>query len=214
MGLLLSTAGHAQTVVNGNFGTGNLTGFTVFTTPNGSNGPGLPNVVSFDVTGSGATNAAHFDVGQVVFATGVPAGGGIFQDVNFTSSGVATFAADIAAQGAPSENAEAGIFELLVDNVVLSTVDFGDIPAFTIDRATLNGSTFVSAGSHELRILIERPFLNQNGATPDQYVTNIRASSASSVTPEGSSLFLMIGGLFPLAATALWRRKRAMEQSP
>jgi hypothetical protein len=53
--------------INGNFGTGDLTGWTVFTTSNGTNGTfngvALPNVVSFDTTGTGATNSALFEVG-------------------------------------------------------------------------------------------------------------------------------------------------------
>src|SRR5260370_24106208 len=41
----------ADTITNGNFQTGTLAGWTVFTTSNGTNGTGLPNVVSFNTTG-------------------------------------------------------------------------------------------------------------------------------------------------------------------
>ncbi len=46
--------------------------------------PGLPNVVSFDTTGDGATFAAHFNVGQVDFISGDQEGGGLFQDLTLS----------------------------------------------------------------------------------------------------------------------------------
>jgi hypothetical protein len=43
--------------------------------------PVTSDVISFDVTGSGATNAARFQVGQVSLNAGVPEGGGLTQNV-------------------------------------------------------------------------------------------------------------------------------------
>jgi hypothetical protein len=67
--------GCSHLIINGDFGTGNFTGWTLTTTSaNGTFGPSPPflQVTSFNVTGSGATNAAQFQVGEVIF-TGVPA---------------------------------------------------------------------------------------------------------------------------------------------
>ena len=60
-GFALAPAANAAIVTNGDFATGDFTGWTLFTTPNGGLGgsaSGLPAVTSFNVTGSGAQNAA------------------------------------------------------------------------------------------------------------------------------------------------------------
>ena len=66
LGLLSGGLRSAQAdFINGNFGTGDLTGWTVFTTPDGTNGvdpvtgASLPDVVSYNTTGSGATKTAY-----------------------------------------------------------------------------------------------------------------------------------------------------------
>ena len=64
VGLLVPAAANADLISNGDFSTG-LTGWTVFTTANGTTGAGLPDVVSFNTTGSGASNSAQFNVGEV-----------------------------------------------------------------------------------------------------------------------------------------------------
>jgi hypothetical protein len=52
-------------------------------------------VISFDVTGSGATNAAQFQVGQVTLNVGVPEGGGLTQNL-LTAIGTFMFMANLA----------------------------------------------------------------------------------------------------------------------
>ncbi len=82
LALVLGAAGtvDANLLTNGDFQTGSLAPWTAFTTGNGTNGAGFPNVVSFDTTGSGASLAAQFQVGEVTF-TGAQEGGGIFQSL-------------------------------------------------------------------------------------------------------------------------------------
>jgi hypothetical protein len=84
-------------IQNGGFETGGFTGWTLFTTSsNGSLGfSPVPDVVSFDVTGRGTSNAARFQVGQVTFNARVPEGGGLMQDVH-TSTGNFSFTVGIA----------------------------------------------------------------------------------------------------------------------
>src|SRR5215469_11867190 len=83
LGLLSNNAARADEISNlisnGNFATGDLTGWTPFVTANGTNGSGLPVVVSFDTTGTGASNSAQFNVGEADFPVGVQQGGGISQ---------------------------------------------------------------------------------------------------------------------------------------
>src|SRR4051794_15573680 len=86
---LFVAAAAAAAVVNGDFESGDLTGWTTFTTANGT--LGTPAVVSFDTTGTGASRAAQFNVGENTY-TGVYEGGGIYQIVNAT--GLFTVSAD------------------------------------------------------------------------------------------------------------------------
>jgi len=61
----------APILLNGDFETGDLTGWTTFLTPNGSIGStnGVPDVVPFDVTGGGTpSDAAQFEVGELAFS--------------------------------------------------------------------------------------------------------------------------------------------------
>jgi hypothetical protein len=156
-------------IVNGDFETGDMSGWSTFVTANGGLGIGFPSVVSFDVAGDGASNAAKFKVGQIVFTPGVPEGGGIYQSFTF-SGGEIAINMDIAVQ-ADSANGTAGFFELFVDDVLLDSFDFGDIAAATTERASLGYSGELAAGVHELRVQMTRTA--RIGPTPYQYLDNI-----------------------------------------
>jgi hypothetical protein len=95
-----SIADAINLVQNGDFATGDFTDWTLFTTSsNGSLGfAPVPDVISFDVTGSGATNAARFQVGQVALNAGVPEGGGLMQNV-LTGTGTFNFTIRIRSPG-------------------------------------------------------------------------------------------------------------------
>src|SRR5512146_1121789 len=88
-------------IVNGDFESGGLSGWTIFTTPNGDLGSyaGLPQVSLFDVAGNGSSStAAMFQVGEAVWIAPVHTdqGGGIFQSFN-SPAGLYSFHASIAA---------------------------------------------------------------------------------------------------------------------
>ena len=172
----------ASIVANGDFATGDFTDWTLVTTANGSLGPpgsGLPAVTSFNVTGSGAQNAATFQVGEVSF-NGTQQGGGIEQTVTLTGGSI-SFSAAIAALGASVNNVEGGVFSVLLDGVTEDTVDIGPIGADAVIRSTLAFTASESAGPHTLEILITRPYLNGSpGETPEEFVTNI------AITPTGT----------------------------
>ena len=154
-------------LTNGDFQSSTLSGWTTFVTTNGT--IGVPAVVSYDTTGSGASNAAQFDVGDVVFVAGVYEGGGIYQSVN-TPAGVFDVSADIASES-PGLNQSCGKFELVVDGGVVASHDFGACTG--VVRSTLSATAVpLSAGSHEIRIRISRPFTNLN-TTPSEYVDNV-----------------------------------------
>src|SRR6476659_9855554 len=80
MALVAAVTSAKADFINGNFQTGNLTGWTTYTTTNGT--IGTPSVVTFDTTGGGPSLAARLQVGQVTFQSGVHAGGGLLQNLN------------------------------------------------------------------------------------------------------------------------------------
>ena len=143
---------------NGDFETGNLAGWTVFTTPNGTVGTDYPQVLSFDINNDGnATYSAQFKVGQVRSSDGTYAGGGLFQDVHLVE-GDYNLSVDIAADdgGSLFGNDEAGLFELMVDGIVVDSHNFGTIGGNSTKHSLLASVTIMTTGSHEIRVRITR----------------------------------------------------------
>jgi hypothetical protein len=192
---LISASAKANLISNGDFATGDFTGWTLFTTsPNGSLGfAPVPDVISFDVTGSGATNAARFQVGQVTFSGfNVQEGGGLEQNVP-TGAGTFMFTANIAAfwlaslagcnPGPPQNcsNGDAGTFRAVLDGMTLATLSFGEITDQQTLRGVLSFTSNLAAGTHDLEILMTRGGTNHGGPssgltfgdTPFQFVTNV-----------------------------------------
>lgn len=167
-------------LVNGDFETGDLTGWTSFISTNGT--LGSSEVVAFDTKGDRVrTQSASFRVGQQVFQNGIYEGGGIFQ--TFDATGQIEISADIASR-ATDGNQSGGRISLLIDGNVVDTHDFGEIGRSQIERSTLNATLTVTPGSHEIRILITRPFL-QASFTPYQYLDNI-VITGGNLPPEAS----------------------------
>lgn len=208
LALMSSAAQAAELVTNGDFETGDFSGWTFYTTVNGAVGHApAPQVSSFDTTGGGASNAAELQVGEVAF-NNVYAGGGFFQNI-VTVAGLLSFSADIASIGGTNgSNATGGLFAVLLNGVVLDTFDMGSINSFpTVERGTLNFSVNVGAGVQVLSLQATRHYTN--GAayleTPLQYFDNISASQGGAVVPEPATWALMITG-FGLAGAGLRRQ--------
>ena len=168
-------------IVNRDFETGDLAGWTQFTTTNGAMAGGSFLAVFFDVLQGTVSRAVQFVVGQDGTSGLGQEGGGIFQDVDL-ETGVLTMSADIGvrrvagADGGGGFNGQAGIFQLLVDGVVVDTHDFGAISfSGETKHDSLTGAlSNVSSGTHEIRFLITRAGL------PDtllgQYIDNVAVS--------------------------------------
>ncbi len=208
VGCLLSRPALADTITNGNFDTGTLAGWTVFTTSNGRNGVSLPNVVPFNTTGHGVSNAAHFDVGEATFDF-TQQGGGLSQTITAPVSGLYTLTEDFASQDNLGINVDAGTFSILIDG---ATVAVDNLGSFTSDDQILMGSfnetVGLTAGSHVIEAEISRRFLSNGPNTPDEYIDNISlAPDRNGVvpTPEPSSIALLGTGVLGLAGAAFRR---------
>jgi hypothetical protein len=198
----------ADVVTNGNFGTGDLTGWTPFTTANGTNGSGLPAVVSFNTTGSGASNSAEFNVGAVS-VDGTEHGGGISQTIHVTIAGLYDFSAAIASQDDAfgQVNAAAGLFSILIDGATEGSDDLGAFSSPNqVLRGTLSGSVFLTPGPYTFSVEIERRFLSGGTFIPTQYVTNISLTPTSAAVPEAASVVWLLTAV-SLAGLVFWKRR-------
>jgi len=198
--LAFALAGTLQAqLLNGNFETGNLSHWTTYTTSNGNLGSyyGLPNVISFDVVGAGTlSSAAQFQVGQPSFVGGSLQGGGIYQTFTASSAGQYFIHADIAAAVPAKDNLAAGLFTLRMDGVAINSVDLGFIAGGQTLRSTLEATTTLTPGAHQLSIEMTRPYLNGGGFanTPLEYLDNIQVTQV----PEPSAMLLSSLGLISL----------------
>ncbi len=187
MAALSSNSARADLITNGDFQTGSLTGWTAFTTSNGTVGFGMPNVLLFDTTGSGASDAAHFNVGEVIFQEGQAAGGGVMQTIFIPVDGLYRFSEDFASLANSLSNADAGTFSLLIDGSTVATESVGLIHSTEILRGSLAVDVDLTAGSHLIAAEITRGFISSGvGSTPEQYIDNI-SLNPTTVTPEPST---------------------------
>ena len=188
----------AAQLINGDFETGDLTGWTSFTTPNGNITPGFPMVTPFDTTGDGtASNAMKIRVGQNSFVP-TPAGGGIEQFFSIAASGDYELSLDYAiALEQTNGNTEPGRFDLILDGQVIATGDHNSQTIWPGDviRGSLSAEVLgLAAGGHTLQVLVTRATLNTREVY--QYVDNV------TITPEPGTLFLL-----GLGTLALIRRR-------
>ena len=188
LGVVSSAYANSNLITNGGFDSG-LSGWTTFTTPNGNLGSGLPIVATFDTTGSGASPAAMFQVGENSY-TGAYEGGGISQTFNVAAGGTYNFSVNVASLGGIYTNGSGGSFSILVDSSSLASWNSSSIPAGQTLRSSLVGSETLTAGNHTLSLLVERPY-KEDGTTPYQYLDNVSVAAV----PEPETYAMMLAGL-------------------
>jgi hypothetical protein len=215
-------AAHAAPVLtNGNFENG-LTGWTAYTTANGTiaelpSTPGAPapqsaSVVSFNTKGSGASNALFLNAGKIngPYNSNPGEGGGVSQ-IFTTVGGAATFSADIAAfYTRTSGGLGIGLVSVLLDGVVLDSHDFGDVAGGPITlRSTLGFTTNLSAGQHTLSLQATRLFAPGRGVT-SQYFDSVSLDVVA--VPEPATWAMLLFG-FGMTGASLRYRRRGMTAS-
>lgn len=209
-----------EVVTNGNFN-GGLTGWTSFTTANGTiaelpSQPGLPapqsaSVVSFDVKGNGASNTLFLNAGKIngPYNSNPQEGGGVTQSFT-TAGGTASFSADVAAlyTRTSATFAGLGLMSVLLDGVVMDTYDFGGTDGGPVTlRGTLDFTTVLTAGTHILTLEATRTFAPGRGVT-SQYFDNVSLDVTAAV-PEPSTWAMMILGFAGVGFMAYRRKSKS-----
>ena len=179
-GILVPGLAWPNLLENGSFESGEFSGWKVFTTENGTVGQGgFPDVVVFDTNGDGeATKSVRFQVGQdqIKTAGDTRQGGGLYTQF-VGKAGTLEISLDVACtflSNNKRRNLDGGLFELLLDGKTLSRYAVGPIHKGATKRGTLRASSPITAGVHQIRIQITRPFASP--AAPFQYIDNVVVS--------------------------------------
>lgn len=189
---LVVSFGNAQaTLLSGDFQSGDLSNWTMFTTGNGTLGSGHPTISNFDVAGSGVySSALGLSVGYLtppcsfpgIYCLAPTEGGGIRQTGVF-SGGLTLLRADVAVTNSNlygGLNGDGGTFSLFLDGLLLDSYSVEKIAAGTVQRGHLNFTSFVSAGSHTLEVLVTRHHSESLSLT--QYIDNVTVSAVPAPT--------------------------------
>jgi hypothetical protein len=194
-------------LINGGFESGDLTGWSTFTTAQGTLGTGFPQVIQFDTNNDGSTSlTAQFRVGGVQ-GSGFGGGGGVSQTIQLLEGNL-NIAVDIAAVGGSANNGEGGIFELYFDGNIVDTFSFGGINTAITEYGTLSAVLpTIAAGQHDIAIQMRRPF-EVGSTTPTQYIDNVVLTG--SAVPEPTGLLLAAQAILLVAAGRKMVRKRGI----
>jgi len=202
-----------EVINNGNFESG-LTGWTGYITALGTispvpgyagGTPNLPVVNSFDVSGSGASNALVLNAGANP-SSSTREGGGVTQTFT-TTGGIATFSADIAAFTRVLGDGGLGLLSVLLDGVVLDSHDFGAADGPITFRSELDFTVNLAAGTHTIALQSTRLFAPASGVR-SQYFDNVSLDVTAAV-PEPSTWAMMILGFAGVGFMTYRRRKTA-----
>ena len=201
--VVLGQAAHAQ-FINGNFETGDFSGWTIGLTSGGANA--WQQVVDFDIDGPGplgTSKAGQFSAGRASGVTTGEHGVTLTQMLDLASGVQYTFEFDWAAtRTVTGSNAQGGIFALMVNGVEINRSAAGSTSSTVPHFGHHSGAfTPTSSGAHEVGVWILRPFTIPTPTAPTlfQSVDNFEMSPI----PEPASLAAL-----GLGTLALLRRRK------
>lgn len=192
-GVLLHSPKLQAGFINGDFETGDLTGWSTQLFYNGTmGGPGFPGVAPFETRQGEVSQAAFFNVGRLNSSHfGLLSGGGIYQNL-FLPAGPYRVTADIAAANNTTYiSDDAGQFVVELDDMGGWPYFLGRIYPNTIIRDRLSVDLNVpTTGTHKIWILIVRDGGNSTNSSW-QYIDNVQIAS---LIPEPSAWGLVPWG--------------------
>lgn len=193
---LLFTAGtaQAQMFTNGDFETGDWTGWTVRATENGTTG--VQDVVLWDIDGDGPLDeslAGYLSVGKIDYYD-VDAGMEMVQSLSLASGVEYTFGANLAIfmNDDYYGQADGGLFELIAGDSVLASWDSGSLDPMEERFYELSGNfTPDTTDDYEVGLRITRRYTVSSYL--EEYIDNVTG------VPEPATLALLVlGGLAAL----------------
>ncbi len=201
----LAGAAHAQ-FVNGNFETGNFTGWTLGLTSGGATA--VQQVIDFDIDGPGPigiSKGAQFSAGRAAGVTTGEHGVTMTQVLNLVGGTQYTFEFDWAATRTPGQgnNAEGGIFALMVNGIEVNRSAAGATSAALPKYGHHVGLyTPAANGAYTVGVWIIRPFTIPSPTAPTLFQT-VDNFTMNPPVPEPASLAVL-----GLGAAALLRRRK------
>jgi hypothetical protein len=170
----------AEVLMTTDFESGTLSGWTVFSTSNGTlGGQGFPTVALCDHGNPvSPSHCLQVQVGQLQYAPTheVQQGGGIGL-TTMTVSGLMQLSARVGViYRSPDykRNLNGGLFEWVVDGQVIADLDVGPVEDGGTVQHQFIGKVAVAAGRHTIQLRVTRPF--QSGAgkpAPVQFVDDV-----------------------------------------
>lgn len=209
IGALNPKFSNADLFVNGDFETGDMTGWTISVGPMAE----VTNqeVLFFDMNGTdpgGLSLAAQLAVGQSTNGDTEYRHVDVTQELHLVAGRRYDFQYDWASHNYFFlDNFDGGVFELIVDDDSLATWDTGSIFLESTEWGTLSGSfTATETRAHTVGARISRRFRSTNNGIfiLGQYLDNF---TSTQTIPEPTSLSMM--ALLSLCGFAVRRRKRA-----
>jgi hypothetical protein len=188
--------------VNGDFETGDFSGWTVGLTSGGANAHQV--VTTFDIDGPGPLTdslAAQFSAGRATGVTTGEHGVTLTQPLTLQAGVTYTFDFDWAATRLPGAvaNSQGGIFALMVDTTEITRQAAGSTSGSTPKFGHVTGNfTPAVSGDYSVGVWIIRPFTIPSPTSLFQTVDNFV------VVPEPSSMTLVAVGAMVVARR--WRR--------
>ena len=170
----------AEVLKTTDFENGKFSGWTTFSTSNGTlGGVGFPSVAMCDPSGMvSPSRCLQVQVGQLHYAPvhEVQQGGGI-ELMTKTVSGIIHLSARVGVTyHSPNKkrNLHGGLFEWVIDDQVVADLDVGPIEDGATVQHQFTGTLAVAAGLHTIQLRMTRPFRSGTGQpAPVQFVDDV-----------------------------------------